>query len=232
MDGMKNVAFSIARPWLVCVLPASWPLGWLRFGERGDPADGGAAAAERNLVMRARGGDSESFRILVERHQRAAFVLAARILRSSEDGEDAAQEAFLRAWRALPAFRGDSSFSTWLLRIVARCAFDHLARARRRKGRETPLDERMEEAIPDSGDVAPPGRIELRLARLVGALPDMQRAAVTLYYLQERSVDEVARSLGIPAGTVKTHLFRARAALRRGWMREAAAEERDGLRGV
>lgn len=229
---MKNDALWLPCPLFADVRLVRWAPGHLLFGGRVDSAGDGAATAERNLVMRARGGDPESFRILVERHQRAAFVLAARILRSPEDAEDAAQEAFVRAWRALPAFRGDSGFATWLLRIVTRCAFDHLARTRRRKGREMPLDEKMEEAIPDSGAVVPPGRAELRLLRLVDTLPDMQRAVVALYYLQEHSVEEVARTLEIPVGTVKTHLHRARAALRGAWMREAAVEERDGLRGI
>ena len=111
-------------------------------GVRGAPA--GSAANERArdaaLAARAGAGDRAAFRALVDVHRDRAYGLALRILRSSPDAEDVAQEAFVRAWLALPRFRGESSFGTWLHRIVARRAFDRLEQLKRRQGREVEIE--------------------------------------------------------------------------------------------
>lgn len=158
--------------------------------------------------------------MLVEQNRDRAYGLALRIVRSPADAEEVAQDAFVRAWLALPRFRGESSFSTWLHRIVARRAVDRAMVLRRRRERETDVE---------AADVAPaggasPGSEEAplqarRLERLLERLPDAQRAVVTLFYYEDRSVEQVALALGMPNGTVKTHLSRARAALREGWLR-------------
>jgi RNA polymerase sigma-70 factor (ECF subfamily) len=131
-----------------------------------------------------------------------------------------AQDAFVRAWRGLPRFRGDSAFSSWLYRITARLAFDRAARLKGRRGRESQVEAIEAVAVPgpaaDEGDRAR-GR---QLERMVAALPDAQRLVVTLYYFQDRSVEEVARTLRMPENTVKTHLSRARAALHAAWPEE------------
>jgi len=172
--------------------------------------------SEREWVDRARGGDTEAFRKLVERHGDRAYGLAFRMLGSAAEAEEAAQDAFLRAWRALPGFRGESTFSTWLHRIVVRRALDRQAVLKTRRAREAPLDETVERdlAAPAAGDSA----LQRTLDRLLDSLSDVQRAAVMLYYYEDRSVDEVARMLGLPEGTVKTHLHRARGILRAGWL--------------
>src|SRR5262249_60082016 len=87
---------------------------------------------------RAQAGDTGAFRELVERHQASAYTLALRILRSSADAEEVAQDAFVRVWTALPGFRGESTFSTWLYRIVARRAFDRAQVLKNRRAREQP----------------------------------------------------------------------------------------------
>lgn len=159
--------------------------------------------------------------MLVERHQSRAFALALRIVRSPVEAEDVAQEAFLRAWHALPRFRGDSSFGTWLHRIVARRALDRAVSLRDRRRREASLEQAWDLVARASSAPASPGVANrLRLERLVGGLSAVQRAAVTLYYYQDRSVEQVASILGLPENTVKTHLSRARAALREAWLRE------------
>ncbi len=158
--------------------------------------------------------------MLVERHSDRAYGLAFRMLGSASDAEEVAQDAFVRAWRALPRFRGDSSFSTWLHQIVVRRALDRAATLKSRSTRETAVEELdsleagRAAASPASGDVA------RRLGRLLGTLSDMQRAVVLLYYYEDHSVEHVAHALSIPTGTVKTHLHRARALLREGWMEE------------
>ena len=175
------------------------------------------------LAARAAAGDREAFRALVEYHRDRAYGLALRIVRSPADAEDVAQEAFVRAWLALPRFRGESGFGTWLHRIVARRAFDRLEQLKRRRGREVEI-EVAETQVAATGGSEPDPRSRI-MERLIAALPAAQRAAVTLFYYEDRSVEQAAAVLGMPVNTVKTHLSRARAALRDGWLR-AAAEER------
>jgi RNA polymerase sigma-70 factor (ECF subfamily) len=183
---------------------------------------------ERAEIERARAGDVEAFRALVERHRDRAFALALRVLGTREEAEEAAQDAFVRVWRALPEFRGESSFATWLHRIVVRIAIDRSSSLRTRARRETASDELPEVAA--EGPVADPvlgGQVE----RLLGQLSEVQRAAVVLYHLEDRPLAEVAEVLALPENTVKTHLSRARAAMRVTWEREAlraraAIEER------
>lgn len=195
-----------------------------------NPASGGpdavAEARQEDLewVERAKLGDDGAFRRLVERHRDRAYGLALRILRSAPDAEDAAQEAFVRAWRALPSFRGEAGFSTWLYRIVARQSFDRLDQIKRRRERETALD-----AVAEPAGAAPADAtrsLARRLERLMAALSPVQRAAVTLYYWQDLSVEDVAAALGIPENTVKTHLSRARTELRDAWRRAEHDEPR------
>jgi RNA polymerase sigma factor (sigma-70 family) len=171
-------------------------------------------------VERAKQGDAQAFRRLVERHRDRSYGLAFRILRSAADAEDAAQEAFVRAWQALPAFRGESGFSTWLYRIVAHQSFDRLEQLKRRRDRETAIENLAEHEAAGAHD-AEAGARSRRLERLMERLSPVQRAAVTLYYWEDHSVEEVASTLGIPENTVKTHLSRARADLREAWGRTA-----------
>ena len=180
----------------------------------------------RSLVERSRGGDQAAFRELVVLHQDRAYGLALRITRSPADAEEVAQDAFVRAWLALARFRGESSFATWLHRIVARRALDRLSQLKARRGREVEVDEA--ESLPDpvaprpaAGDLGAATRGR-RLERLVMELPAAQRMAVTLYYYEDKSVEQVATILGMPENTVKTHLSRARTALR------AALEQDEG----
>lgn len=181
---------------------------------------GGAWSRQEEFewVEAARQGDADAFRWLVERHRDRAYGLALRILRSAADAEDAAQEAFVRAWRALPGFRGESGFSTWLYRIVAHQSFDRLERLKRQRDREVAIDRVAPPAAEAESDADSRTRAR-RLERLLEALSPIQRAAVTLYYWQDQSVGEVALALGIPENTVKTHLSRARAELRDAWSR-------------
>jgi RNA polymerase sigma-70 factor (ECF subfamily) len=165
-------------------------------------------------IARAAAGDEAAFRALVERHQDLAYGLALRILRSAEDAREVAQESFVRAWLALPRFRGESSFATWLHRIVARRALDRAAVLKRRRARETPVEEAAEIAAPHGASAEEAARARRMEALVRERLSDAQRVVVTLFYWEGRSVEQVAETLGMPTGTVKTHLHRARAALR------------------
>jgi len=186
--------------------------------------------AEADWVRSARGGDPRAFRHLVDRYRGPVVELCARIVRSREEGEEAAQDAFVRAWKALPEFRGDAKFSTWLYRIATRRALDAAAAHRRRRDREDAVEPASLEAAPDI--TAADGLDEAlrrRLRRILGELEPLPRAAVSLFYLGGRSVGEVAEILSLPEGTVKTHLHRSRAVLRRAWTLESTREGRHGL---
>jgi RNA polymerase sigma-70 factor (ECF subfamily) len=193
-----------------------------RHGRAADRG-GGAEPDERELIRRAQGGDQAAFQRLVEQHGQRAYALALRIVRSASDAEEVAQDALVRAWRSLPRFRGDSAFSSWLYRIVVRRAFDRAAVLKGRRGREAGA-EGIEMLPAEGGGPDPEARERaVRLERLVAGLADVPRTVVTLYYYQDRSVAEVARILQMPENTVKTHLSRARAALRTGWLDQDAA---------
>ncbi len=172
---------------------------------------------EDALVARARTGDVEAFRTLVDAHRDRVFGLAMRVVRSAHDAEEIAQDAFVRAWRALPQFRGDARFSTWLYRIAMRRALDVAATLKRRGAREVGLD--AIESMPEGrGGSAHDSRgVTRRLDTMIAALPEGYRMVVTLHYYEERSIEEIAQMLDTPLGTVKTHLFRARARLRESW---------------
>jgi RNA polymerase sigma-70 factor (ECF subfamily) len=152
----------------------------------------------------------------MERHVAQAMGVALRITRSREDAEDVTQQAFVRAWHSLGSFRGDSSFATWLHRIVARRALDRAAEMKSRRERDGDFDPA---ALPS---IAHGGRDVLllrRLERLMGDLSAAQRAVLTLHYWDELTVEEIGAALAMPANTVKTHLSRARAALREAWLK-------------
>jgi RNA polymerase sigma-70 factor (ECF subfamily) len=178
-------------------------------------------ADERRLIARAQAGDTAAFRTLVERHQARAHALALRILHSPSDAEEVAQDAFVRVWTALPGFRGESTFATWLYRIVARRAFDRAQVLKNRRSRERPDEQLPEHAAPARDDDT---LRAAKLQELIAGLTPAQRVAVTLYYYEGRSVEEVANVLGMPENTVKTHLLRARAALRVSWTHEMGDE--------
>lgn len=176
---------------------------------------------ERHLIARAQTGDAGAFRALVEAHQGRAYALALRVLRCGADAEEVTQDAFVKAWAALPTFRGDSSFATWLHRIVWRRSLDRVAELRARRRREeavaldAPFSVEAGERDESHEDFA---------ARLLGSLTPQQRAAVTLFYFEDRSVTQAARVMSCPESTFKTHLHRARAALRAAWQLERSGQ--------
>jgi RNA polymerase sigma-70 factor (ECF subfamily) len=176
---------------------------------------------EEELIARAAGGDQHAYGVLVERYSDFVYTVVLRVVGSAEDAEDVAQEAFVRAHRALPRFRGDSKFSSWLYRIAVNRALTHLKRRKRRPATvEMTASPRVEAEVRSRHAEDDPRRHMLdrefraRVRAAVAKLPPRYRAAVTLFYLEERSYKEVAETLGVPMGTLKTHLHRARAMLK------------------
>ena len=170
---------------------------------------------ESALLERCRAGDTRAYQELVERHQDRAYALALRIVRSPSDAEEIAQDAFVRAWRGIGEFRGDASFMTWLYRILVRLALDRAETLKARRAREVAVEDREEPVSlpPDLG-------LARRMDRLLGELPPRERAALTLFYYEDRPIAEIAQMLGMPENTVKTHMSRGRAALREAYEKD------------
>jgi RNA polymerase sigma-70 factor (ECF subfamily) len=164
------------------------------------------------LVAMTLGGNSEAFATLVERYDRAVYHLAYRTVRDAEEARDVAQEAFFKAFRSLRTFKPGAKFSTWIFSIAYHACCDRLSRRRRYSSEEFP--ERADPTPgPETQAIAADEARRLRAA--IEALPEKYRTAITLYHLQGRQYEEIAQVLGIPLGTVKTHLFRAKEQLRK-----------------
>lgn len=189
-----------------------------------------ADATDVELAALASHGDAGAFEQIMRRHNRLLFRTARSILKSDAETEDALQDAYLRAWRALPSFRADAKLSTWLVRIVINEA---LARLRRQhRAQVIPLDSVMEASddppTPFEGDDIDRGperqAMRAQLLRLIEAridlLPQAFRTVFMLRAVEELNVEEVAVALGIPEATVRTRYFRARGLLREGLARD------------
>jgi RNA polymerase sigma-70 factor, ECF subfamily len=166
----------------------------------------GGRVDEAALVRAARNGDREAFMQLVRAHQAGVRALAHGLLGDHMLAEDIAQEAFLRAWRGLGAFRGDAAFATWLYAITRRAALDQL---RRPALRTVPIDEVAALADRRAGDPVLRGDLE----RALGALEPAQREAFLLVVVLGLSYREAGGLAGCPAGTVASRVFRARTRL-------------------
>ena len=164
------------------------------------------------LVAMALRGQPEAFATLVERYDRAVYHLAYRTLHDVEDARDATQEAFFKAFRSLRTFKPGAKFSTWIFAIAYHACCDRLNRRKRYSNEELP--ERA-----DAGPGPEQQAIALdeaqRLRDAIDALPEKYRTVITLFHLQGKQYEEIAHVLGLPMGTVKTHLFRAKEQLRR-----------------
>ncbi len=194
--------------------------------KRGECPD--ADPSDLEAVTRAAQGDHDAFRVLVERYQDRAYGLALRVMRDEEQARDVVQEAFLKAYRSLGRFEGRSSFYTWFYRVVMNLCID--AKRRQPRGRmvewdeghalETPVGAGLDAVDPvrqqASGPAGDLERAELREAvrRAIEALPDDARQTLLLREVDGLSYSEIAKSLGIPKGTVMSRLHHARRRVR------------------
>lgn len=184
-----------------------------------------AGPPDAQLVLMTLGGNPQGFTTLVERYDRAVYHLAYRTLRDVEEARDATQEAFFKAYRSLRTFKPDGKFSTWIFAIAYHACCDRLNRRKRYSNEELP-----ERADPGPG----PEREAIasdearRLRAAVASLPEKYRTVITLYHLQGKQYEEIAQVLGLPLGTVKTHLFRAKDQLRK-MLADASEAENERL---
>jgi RNA polymerase sigma-70 factor (ECF subfamily) len=181
----------------------------------------GDAIADTILVERVQRGDKKAFDLLVVKYQNRVVNLVTRYVRDPTDAQDIAQEAFLKAYRALPNFRGDSAFYTWLYRIAINTAKNHLAsRARRPQEVQTTGTEDETYDLEDTlKEIATPenllltDEIQRTILAAIEDLPDDLRIAITLREVEGLSYDEIAETMTCPIGTVRSRIFRAREAI-------------------
>jgi RNA polymerase sigma-70 factor (ECF subfamily) len=180
---------------------------------------------DRELVERVQRGDKRAFDLLVSKYQRKLFRLLSRLIRDQAEIEDVAQEAFIKAYRALPNFRGDSAFYTWLYRIAINTAKNYLVAQGRRAPTQTETEIEDAENFDDGDSLRTedtPDRMLLSkqvaeaVNRAIERLPAELRTAIVLRELEGLSYEEIAASMNCPIGTVRSRIFRAR---------EAVAEE-------
>ena len=191
------------------MLPA--PIG-LVLGHEGARLSAFAGDDEQGAILAAQSGDREAFDRLVERHQRDIYRLCYRYVNNHEDASDLAQDSFLKAYRAIGRFRGDSAFATWLYRIAVNTCLNFRSAKRM-------VQEELSESLADPAapvvQTMEDREQALRIREAVTRLPDRQRATLILKIYHELTHEEVAGILGSSVGTVKANLFHALGNLRK-----------------
>ncbi|WOJ93911.1 RNA polymerase sigma factor RpoE [Congregibacter variabilis] len=180
-----------------------------------------ASVTDKQLVVRVQKGDKSAFDLLVIKYQQKIMSLISRYVRDADEVQDVAQEAFIKAYRALPGFRGDSAFYTWLYRIAINTAKNHLvSRSRRPPGSDVDVDDAQYLEAGDAlRDRETPENalfgeeLRARVNEALDALPDDLRTAVTLREFDGLSYEEIAEVMECPVGTVRSRIFRAREAI-------------------
>ena len=171
--------------------------------------------AEKQLIAKAKKGNVPAFEQLVNQHATFAYNLALRTLSNSQEAEDVVQEAFVRAWRAMPRFRADARFSTWLYRIVTNLCYNKLPRLKKEM---LAIDVEEDVVLPDKRQSIEAGLMDDDMKRVlhtaVDQLPETYRLLITLRHVQNLSYNEIADVTDMPLGTVKTGIFRARKQLK------------------
>lgn len=177
---------------------------------------------DRQLVARAQRGDKQAFELLVEKYQRKLARLLSRFIRDPAEVEDVTQEAFIKAYRALPAFRGDSAFYTWLYRIGINTAKNYLMAMGRRAPTSTEVEAEEAEGFEEGEqlrDINTPESLLLsnEIAKTVNAtiegLPEELRTAIQMREIEGMSYEDIAKAMDCPIGTVRSRIFRAREAI-------------------
>lgn len=172
---------------------------------------------EQLIIQRAQKGNQDAFAVLVDEHQRYIYNLAFRLLKDENEALDLTQETFVRAWTALPNFRGQSQFRTWLYRITTNLCYNRLPNLRRSLN---DLGDDVLDVIPETEFDNPAHKFESaetrnHLYKAIDELETNYKLLITLRYQNELSYEDIAATLNLPLGTVKTGIFRAKEQLRK-----------------
>jgi len=181
-------------------------------------------ADEHDLIARCQAGEREAFDELIRRYQRRIYTFAYRLTGNADDAADVAADTFVRLYSSIGSFRGDSSFVTWLFRVVTNIYLD--SRKRRRAHPTQSLDEmieleessvqrQVEDDAPSPQRIAEDHERTALLQEAIESLPEFQRVMIVLYHVEGMAYEEIAEALSLPVGTVKSRLNRARLALRK-----------------
>ncbi len=182
----------------------------------------GDREVDHQLVERAQRGDKRAFELLVVKYQRKLARLLSRFVRDSSEVEDVTQEAFIKAYRALPSFRGESAFYTWLYRIGINTAKNYLVSMGRRAPTSTGIDSEEAESIEEGDQLKDLNTPESQMMswqivetvnQTLDVLPEELRTAITLREIDGLSYEEIAQIMNCPIGTVRSRIFRAREAI-------------------
>ena len=176
--------------------------------------------ADQRIVDQIRAGNTRAFAVFVDRYKDRAFSLALGLIGERQEAEELVQDAFVRAYKGLAGFRGDAAFGTWFYRILHNLCLTKISRRGKREKMFVGLDETGQENF--TGDQDEEGTLEqleneelnAQVTREVAGLPEKFKTPILLFYIQEMTYDEIAATLDIPVGTVKTNLFRGRNMLR------------------
>jgi RNA polymerase sigma-70 factor (ECF subfamily) len=179
--------------------------------------------SEEIAIERTRRGDHEAFRALVSRHARVVFRLAFRMTGSEVDAEDVAQETFLKAWKQIERFDGRATFGTWLHRICANCALDHIRARKRKKDVQFDPAVQMAAGAPSPERIAESSQVSAILGLALDELTAMERSAFVLRHYEGLGIKEISATLGVQQGAAKHTVFRAVQKLRRALQPVAAA---------
>jgi len=176
---------------------------------------------DEELVARSRSGDLESFNQLILRWERPIYALAYRVIGQEEDARDVAQETFLRAFRALPGFKGEAKFSSWIYRIALNLCRDWIRRKRRTPVSQLPEDVDLDDLVAERGptesveDLVARRELSAVVEEAMAILPEEQRTAVILKEYHGMTFQEIAELQGVPLSTVKTRLYQGLSVLRK-----------------
>jgi RNA polymerase sigma factor (sigma-70 family) len=187
------------------------------------------AISDNEIIELVRGGAKHYYAQLIDRYKEHAFTLAIRMLKSREDAEEAAQDAFIRAYNALNGFQGTARFGTWFYRILYNVCLTRLGK-RRREFQSIDYDDEENYVVEslmlhvDSSDFETKDMIEF-VKKIIETLPLKYKTILSLFYLQELSHEEISHVTQLPISTVKTHLFRARAMLYQRLQKELQCEQ-------
>ena len=175
------------------------------------------------LISRSQAGDRSAFNALVQKYHGRAYQYAYRLTRNADEAQDIVVEAFLRVFNALHNFKGQSSFVTWLYRIMTNCYLDHKKRDKSKRNvsleaalqtESGELTRQIEDSGPTPYEQTERDARSIRMDHAVSQLPEFQRAMIVMYHSEMMSYEEIAAALDLPVGTVKSRLNRARLSLR------------------